>query len=159
MFVREWVCPIEGGRVRVDGHGLGKFMASREGGQRLHLGVDITGEPGCLVLMPADGVILRESFPYLKNTEWRGALIQVNNLQINMFYMVLYSGLLGTRVKAGTPIGVLQDISRKYPANMLMGKMLPHLHMQVSVMALHGVVQGQPTGSDVFIDPGIFFSF
>jgi hypothetical protein len=124
-------CNPTGGPVRMDSGGSGKFGAPR-GGRRLHNGLDfgMVGEEyilGYQVLMPVAGKILRVSYPYAGDFNWRGVEIISPRVVLDLWYMVPILGYVGSdfELPAGAPIGFMQNIGEKYP------KCTPHVHMRI----------------------------
>ena len=111
------------GRIRNDSGGLGHHGAPR--GHRLHKGVDFSCYKGQPVLMPFDGIIVRESLPYKDDLKWRGVYIYNRRLEVKIWYFRLYKNIIGKEVKVETPIGIAQDIGEKYKG------VTPHLHFRI----------------------------
>lgn len=117
-----------GNKIRVaDKNGSGLFGASRDGGKRRHGGVDFIGEPGQQIVSPIDGRILRVAYPYVQNWDYMGVLIRGDDYDVKIFYMTPYPDIIGKEVVQGQGIGLMQDITKKYPN---VG-MTPHVHIQV----------------------------
>lgn len=107
--------------IRNDSKGLGHHGAPR--GHRKHDGVDLLCEPGQSILMPVDGIIARVSMPYKDDDRWLGSLIVNPRIEIKMWYFV--PNLLGMELKAGSVIGIAQDIGEKYEG------VTPHIHLRI----------------------------
>ena len=112
-----------GMRIRNDSGGLGHFGAKR--GSRKHIGVDLGCACGQIILMPVDGIIVRESLPYKNDLFWRGVHIVNPRIEIKMWYLVPFKHVIRSEVKAGTPIGVAQNIGEKYEG------VTPHIHLKI----------------------------
>ena len=112
---------------RKDGWGGGQYHDSRDGGKRLHQGLDIKATPGQLVKSPVDGEITRLARPYANNPLYSGLEIkgtgEFNGLEVKIFY-ISPTKKSGT-VKAGEIIGTAQDLDPKYSG------IENHIHMEV----------------------------
>ena len=108
--------------IRNDSKGLGHHGAPR--GHRKHDGVDFECIPGQGIFMPVDGILARESLPYKDDLRWRGVYIFNPRIEIKMWYFV--PNLLGMELKAGTVIGIAQDIGEKYEG------VTPHIHLRIT---------------------------
>ena len=107
--------------IRNDSKGLGHHGAPR--GHRKHDGVDLICTPGQDILMPIDGIIARVSLPYKDDERWIGAYIVNPRIEIKMWYFI--PNLLGMELKAGSVIGIAQDIGKKYEG------VTPHIHLRI----------------------------
>ena len=114
--------------VRSDAMGDGHFGARR--GDRTHKGTDWICYPGEPIVAPIYGKVVREAKPYSNDMHYNGVLIRNSIYSIKMFYCDPYFNIIGQYVRCGDPIGVAQDISKKYEGP---GKpaMTPHIHTQV----------------------------
>ena len=114
-----------GGTVRNDSGGYGYWQASR--GVKVHEGADFTlpEGPGQLVISPIGGVIERIAYPYSDTKEYSGVLIVGSDIWVKIFYIKPFVAFIGQRVSMGEPIGIAQDISKRYPG------ILPHIHLEV----------------------------
>jgi len=114
--------------VRNDPAGKGHYHAPRNG--RKHNGIDYTCTPGEVVLTPVGGVVTRLGYAYADDLDWRYVEITrgVDNLRHRFFYVEPSKTMkVGSHVSAGAPIGVAQDIPRKYPDQ----QMIAHVHHEV----------------------------
>lgn len=109
--------------IRNDSGGLGHFGAKR--GSRKHNGVDFACTSGQSILMPVDGVIVRESLPYKNDLRWLGVHIVNPRIEIKMWYFIPFKHLVRYDVEAGTPIGIAQNIGEKYEG------VTPHIHLKI----------------------------
>lgn len=109
--------------IRNDSKGLGYYGAPR--GYRKHNGVDFGCEKRQPILMPVDGIIVRESLPYHDDLRWRGVHIINPRVEIKMWYFLPDRNLIGRRIMAGTQIGIAQDIGEKYEG------VTPHIHLRI----------------------------
>lgn len=112
-----------GGGIRNDNRGLGHHGAPR--GNRTHDGVDLVATKGQDILMPVDGIMIRESLPYSDDLKWRGAHIYNPRIEVKMWYFLPDLELIGKELKAGSIIGVAQNIGEKYEG------VTPHLHLRI----------------------------
>ena len=120
-------------RSRVhDKFGSGQFGASRDGGARLHQGLDIVTTPREILFSPIDGEIVREAFPYPKDPSMRGLVIKGTGDWMGYLVKIFYAeGLLCGEVKAGQQIAFAQDLSTKYPG------ITNHIHVEVTQNRKH----------------------
>lgn len=116
-----------GGIIRIDNQGAGHFNAPRTGGRR-HDGIDLECDPGQEVLSPISGTITRVAYPYAGDLSYTGCVIENGRVTVKIFYIKPNLSLIGTDVIAGQPIGLAQDIRRKYG---LSSGMLAHIHLEV----------------------------
>ena len=114
-----------GGGIRNDSEGSGYWLASR--GSRLHEGIDFDLPKGAgqLVVSPITGKFKRIAYPYPDTQEIRGCEIRGGDIWVKMFYLRPYDSLVGQKVTMGQPIGIAQDISKRYPG------CEPHIHLEV----------------------------
>ena len=108
--------------IRNDSKGLGHHGAPR--GHRTHDGIDLRCEPGQSILMPVDGILVRESLPYKDDLRWRGVYIFNSRIEIKMWYMCT-NYKFGKEYKAGSIIGAAQNIGEKYEG------VTPHIHLRI----------------------------
>ncbi len=137
-------------KIRRDSAGHGDFMAKR--GKRLHRGIDLIGQPGTEIVSPIDGKFDRVYRPYSKDLQWRGAFIKSDYLWVGIFYVTPYDNLLGANVKAGQPLGIMQDITEKYG-----GDMKPHIHLETIIPPLGAMDRpGTVFGEKQYVNPLLF---
>ena len=108
--------------IRNDSKGLGHHGAPR--GHRRHDGIDLICKPGQSILMPVDGILVRESLPYKDDLRWRGVYIVNPRIEIKMWYFIP-GYVIGKERKAGSVIGAAQDIGEKYEG------VTPHIHLRI----------------------------
>ena len=120
----KFINPTSGG-IRNDMGGSGYHGAPR--GTRLHDGVDFSCEDGENVLMPVDGTIIRESLPYGDDLRWRGVHIASSRIEIKMWYFEPRVGIIGNTYRAGTAIGIAQNIGSKRGYE----GVTPHIHLRI----------------------------
>lgn len=106
-----------------DASGCGHFGAGR--GTRLHDGVDIVVIPGETITSPISGKVIKHPYVYPGDLKFRGIDIENETYLVRMFYLSP-SVAVGLSVNAGQPIGIAQDISKKYTKPMTI-----HIHVEV----------------------------
>ena len=122
--------PNRTGEIRNDAGGLGFYGAPRKkivDGKLVrykHKGVDYSMRPGEHVYMPLTGIISRHAPPYASG-DYSGIEIIARRGVFKMFYLDLLPEFYGNMVIQGTPIGVAQDISKRY------GAVTPHVHFEI----------------------------
>ena len=117
------ISPTGKGVRGIDRWGSGEFGAPR-GSNRTHDGTDFIATPGQAIFMPISGLIVREARPY-SDSDYSGVLIRNDHIDIMMFYLIPNRNLIRTWAAKGAPIGVAQDISKKYP------EIINHIHLGV----------------------------
>jgi len=137
------VDPTKSGLREYDAWGSGYFKTSR--GNRKHRGVDFKCEPGQIVVSPVDGVIIRAADPY-GDGQYSGVFIDGLNFEIKMFYLKPYPRLIGEKVTAGQPIGIAQNIAKRYDH-----RMTPHIHLEIFLTPRDYF----SVGAKVYIDPKV----
>lgn len=119
----ELASPTPSGRIAPDVAGGRWFNASRDGGARLHNGIDFEATPGTPVVSTVDGVVTMVGRPYpgAKNAgepTYHYVDVTTADGHVTRLHYVDPSVKLGDRVRAGeTQIGVAQDITLRYPDN------------------------------------------
>jgi murein DD-endopeptidase MepM/ murein hydrolase activator NlpD len=127
--------PVANGEKRgCDGeYGCGHYGASRkkpDGTPYEHTGVDIVVEPGGDVSSPVEGTVERNSIDPYGDGKFKGVLIRTDDgHEVRVLY-VDPSVMKGDRVKAGSPIGKAQDLSKKHKPKGK-DKMTNHVHVDV----------------------------
>ncbi|RLA60150.1 MAG: M23 family peptidase [Epsilonproteobacteria bacterium] len=116
-------------KIRNDKAGSGEFGSSRDGGSRTHSGVDFISKPESQVLTPVSGKITKLGYPYADDLSYR--YVQITDEEGNkhrMFYVQPGKELaIGQQVFQYDPIGIAQDVSRRYPDR----GMTPHVHYEI----------------------------
>lgn len=108
-----------------DAFGSGTFQASRDGGSRLHSGVDIVATAGQAIYAPVTGKITRLAYPYASDLSYTGLEIINDDYNIKIFY-IAPTVAIGSQVAAGQKIAVAQHIAAKYGAGMI-----NHVHIEI----------------------------
>lgn len=104
---KKWMVSYRTTSGSIVGNGARRFMCSRDGGERYHVGIDLYGNPGDPVLAMEDGVIAN-TYPFFHGTD---ALILQCNTGLVINYGEVKSnswkefGLAkGSKVRKGQPI-------------------------------------------------------
>ncbi|XP_061090667.1 leukocyte cell-derived chemotaxin-2-like isoform X2 [Conger conger] len=106
------------------GYGCGHYGASRAGGKRKHLGLDIVCADGATVYAPFDVVLGGRAVPYTKNNAINdGVNLGRQGLCFKLFYVKpdKYSGTL----RKGQRLGKLLPMQSVYPG------ITSHIHVQM----------------------------
>lgn len=110
--------------IRVDDAGDGHFGALR--GDRTHCGVDYESVPGSVVLSPFPlACVVRWGYPYAGDSEYRLILLEVDDILVKIMYVDPLPEP-GERLRMGDRIGVVQDVTQRYPGQ----RMKPHIHVE-----------------------------
>lgn len=127
-----------------DNQGCGHFGAPRQNGTRKHNGHDFVIQPFSSFTFPFDVEILRKG---LVQTGKPFTLLELtpsklfrNIIKFKVMYCDLDIYSVGDTVKAGSPIGMSQDVAGYYG-----GGMQNHLHVEVRI-------------GDLLIDPKLIFN-
>lgn len=131
---QDFAAPALRGVRGPDAYGSGAFGASRDGGRRVHLGVDYASPPGETVAAPVSGVVARIGRAYAGDGL---TFVEIANRQLNYTARVFYVGAIvrpGDRVEAGDAIGASQDLGSRYP-----GGMTNHVHVELYAAGLQPV--------------------
>lgn len=111
-------------RIRSDRMGSGHFGAAR--GKRAHNGIDLVAEPLDVVTSPISGRVVKFPQVYRYTSEFRGIDIEGEGYIFRIFYALPVAGLrIGSEVRRGQPIGVVQDIAAHHG-----GGMVNHIHIE-----------------------------
>lgn len=109
---------------RMDRHGSGQFGSTRSG--HSHQGLDIVSRAGETVFSPIEGQVIRQAHPYKDDSSLEGVVIRGSGdhagYEVKLFYV---QGLFCGHVSPGSPVGVAQDLTTKYPG------ITNHVHMEV----------------------------
>lgn len=141
--------------------GSGAFGASRDGGARVHTGLDYLVPPGGNVYAVAGGVVVRIGLPYDPagpKGHYRLVEIASGPFLLRTLY-VDPSVSEGTKVAVGELIGRAQDIARAYPNERGEFTMSNHVHLDVRVRPEALAVGGSRSDQKVWIDPGRLISW
>ena len=117
VFVKPFI------RRKCDGFGCGNFGASRDGGNRKHMGMDVLTKQGQPVFAPFGGTI-RNFKAYENDSSLDGVQIQGNTFKVKLMY-VQPARENGAKVNAGDVIGWAQSLQPKYPG------ISDHIHCEV----------------------------
>lgn len=111
-----------------DTWGSGAFLASRDNGNRPHLGSDLIVVPGDAIVSPIDGKVTHLGFAYAGDPYLRSVRILGSGKHAGVEVRLLYvdpSVSEGQIVLADSSIGVAQKVSSRYPG------ITEHVHMEV----------------------------
>ena len=116
-----------------DGQGDGSFGSSRDGGGRIHAGVDIITTPGDGVVAPITGKLIVGNRVYA-NSRPNLVLVKIigtdeyTGYTAKIFYVEGNGYLQNTIVEKGLIIGMAQNMSVEYPP---LGSMTNHIHFEL----------------------------
>ncbi len=121
-------------RIRNDTWGRGEFGARRrrtDGTRYTHQGVDYVVSPGQELCMPYPGKYARSAYPHADSKAFSGALFVSERVDFKILY---FRPLLqiSEKVETGQVIGIAQDISARYGLSAAGGKMVPHIHFEIT---------------------------
>lgn len=125
----------------VDKWGSGDFLASRDGGQRKHKGVDFASPPGSMLQSPIDGDVTKIGFLYSDDPSYKYVQVTDHQGREHRFAYVLPNCNVGFNVREGDPLGMVQQISKRYPG------IKDHVHWSVLKAG------GTRGNADDYIDP------
>lgn len=134
-----------------DSWGSGVFGASRDGGSRVHQGLDFVTVVGDAIHAPITGIVMGIGYAYedanLGSISIRGKN-EYDGWFVQLLYVMRIAGLgMASRVEVGDPIGQAQDVAgywrSKKPGHV--GDMQNHLHLRTSV----------PMDPAIFLPPGL----
>ena len=112
-----------------DQWGDGAFHASRDGGSRLHEGIDLAVWPGTPVLAPFSCRVVREARPYADDPRFSGLLLDLGEgRELKLLYVRPESSIIGLQVAFGRLLGHAQDLREKYIG------ITPHVHVELWAM-------------------------
>lgn len=119
--VRSWHPPVKNPKLRrCDPLGCGHFGASRDGGARLHKGLDIVAMPGQAVYAPMSGTVSK----FVTSRGLSGVSISDNkDMSAKVIYVNPKQGI--DVVSKGDFIGFAQDIRPTYGAGIT-----NHIHVE-----------------------------
>lgn len=136
--------PTMGPMRGVDAFGSGEFHAERDGGKRVHVGADYAAEPDAPVYAPITGVVTKIGYVYAKQTSL--TFVELTNEASSLVSRVLYvdpSVAVGDTVIAGSPIGVAENLQKRYRG------ITNHVHVQIAAAKLFvdpaNLLPGAPT--------------
>jgi len=151
-----------------DSYGSGAFGASR--GSRTHHGIDFecptewgfeVSDAGVLskleypsgveVVAPASGKVTKLGYPYGDDLSFRYVEVTDSEKRRHRVFYVEPSVTLGQEVVFGqTPIGVSQDLTKRYPRGMT-----PHVHYEIILNGKHI----NPDSLETTLSSGCFLLF
>lgn len=110
-----------------DDFGSGAFGASRDGGNRRHVGVDYEGEAGQTVVAPISGYVSRIGYCYGDSARYR--YVEITNPALGYEARVFYVDAdveVGQAVHVGDPIGTVRTLQDRYAG------ITDHVHLEIS---------------------------
>jgi murein DD-endopeptidase MepM/ murein hydrolase activator NlpD len=110
-----------------DAYGEGRFHARRDGGERLHEGVDYIAVAGQAVEAPISGYVSRIGYAYPDDQTLR--YVEIDNPALHLSARVFYVDpkvAVGDAVAVGHPIGNAHTLQRRYP-----GGITDHVHVEI----------------------------
>jgi hypothetical protein len=141
-------------KMRSDMWGRGGFGDPR--GSKKHDGLDLVVEPRQPVFSMIDGHVEKFEQCYLHDDRWTGIQIANTQLRVELWYMAPFAWAKGEFVQAGQTVGFAQDISKKYPpTEKIPHKMLPHIHVRVTLRAFTTIANGRYVSYEQYIDPAL----
>jgi murein DD-endopeptidase MepM/ murein hydrolase activator NlpD len=120
--------PTGHGLRGADAYGEGRFHASRDGGLRLHEGVDYTARAGQPVDAPISGYVARIGYAYPGDLTLR--YVEIENPALHLSARVFYVDpdvAVGQAVAVGHPIGTAHTLQQKYPLGIT-----DHVHLEIA---------------------------
>jgi murein DD-endopeptidase MepM/ murein hydrolase activator NlpD len=112
----------------VDAYGEGRFHATRDGGARLHEGVDYVAKAGQVVDAPISGYVTKIGYAYPGDHVLR--FVEIENPALHLQARVFYVDpdvTAGQAVAVGQPIGHAHSLQKKYP-----GGIIDHIHLEIA---------------------------
>lgn len=120
--------PTGRGPRDVDAYGEGRFHARRDGGSRLHEGVDYVAHAGQVVDAPISGYVTKVGYAYPGDAALR--FVEIENPALHLQARVFYVDpdvVVGDTVAVGQPIGRAHTLQKKYP-----GGIVDHVHLEIA---------------------------
>ena len=111
--------------IRNDAAGSGHFGAPR--GDRKHRGIDYAVPVGAVILAPVAGTVTKLGYCYADDLQWRYVEVTDGDGSRHRAFYVDPCVETGMEVTEYDPIGVAQDITRRYPGS----GMIAHVHYEV----------------------------
>lgn len=122
------ISPTGLGIREFDGQGRGKYGAPRDGGKRIHDGLDFICIPGQEVVCPSNNLIaVRHSKPY-REGPWNGIYLKHDHFTVQLFYVIPNPDIWNKEFMEEDVLGIAQDISEKYKG------MTPHVHLRIDTI-------------------------
>jgi peptidoglycan LD-endopeptidase LytH len=115
-----------------DAYGSGAFGASRDGGDRHHVGVDYVAQAGQDVVAPISGYVTRIGYPYDNDSGLR--YVEISNPALNYTARAFYVAPTvreGDAVQLGEVIGRAASLQRRY------GGITDHVHLEIMRAGRH----------------------
>lgn len=119
---------------QIDGYGDGRFGAPRDGGTRMHGGVDYACYPGTEVCPRCPGTVTKLGWAYKGDPHYRYVQVtDTTGLRHRYFYVEPLVSK-GDFVVVNDVIGTVQDLWKRYPPELVAGKlriMTNHYHYEI----------------------------
>jgi|10_taG_2_1085330.scaffolds.fasta_scaffold24582_4 murein DD-endopeptidase MepM/ murein hydrolase activator NlpD len=110
-----------------DKFGSGFYGASRDGGKRIHKGIDYACYPGSLVYAHVGGIITKLGYPYGDNLGFRYVQVTDSNTNFRLRYFYVEPMVsLNQVVSAQHVIGRSQSLNDRYPG------ITEHVHFEIT---------------------------
>lgn len=123
----DFVNPTGGAPRDHDDFGSGAFGASRDGGRRMHMGVDYAGEAGQEVLAPVSGYVTKVGKAYGGTSDLQ--FVEITNPALGYVARVFYvepTVAVGDVVALGRPVGTLTSLQGRYDG------ITDHVHLEMT---------------------------
>lgn len=111
-----------------DDYGNGHYGASRDGGTRMHLGIDFAGLEGEHLRMPLRGRLDRLGYAYPDNLTLRSLhLVSLDDpaYMVKLLYVIPKDGVPGEEYEQGDYIGDQATLQKRYPG------IIDHVHLEL----------------------------
>lgn len=120
-----------GFEIRADACGNGRFGVSRNRDGKVygHQGLDLVCLPGQDIRAPMAGKVVRAGLCYSYDQRWKLCVIEREEWEVKLLYVMVTLGLVGKEILAGDIIGYSQNISLK--SDYKSRGMKPHIHVEV----------------------------
>ena len=112
-----------------DDFGSGEFGASRDGGKRVHKGVDFAAPAGGRLRSKTEGKVTKLGTVYKNDPKYKYVEVTSDDGTRHRYFYVKGDLRVGAPVNAGDFIGTAQDISAKYSTPEK--EMKNHVHYEI----------------------------
>lgn len=125
--------PLPHGIRGTDSYGSGAYGSSRDGGGRIHEGVDFIGTPGESVVCPCRATLTWTGYAYADSRVYRSLhfrSLDEPDLLVTLLYVEPKDDKPGEEYMPGDEIGTLQNLQDRYPADSTHATPItPHTHV------------------------------